>query len=203
MPASKRRPRSHRLDRRSASRLTGAIIALLTALSPAALAATIEDVAFDDAIQLDDRSLQLHGLGLLRYRVVFRAYVAGLYLEDASDAKRVLSDVPKRLELSYFWGLEGPQFAAAADELLARNLDAKTLASLRPRIDRMHAAYRDVEPGDRYALTYVPGRGTELALNGTPLALIEGADFAAAYYAIWLGKNALDADFRDTLLAGR
>ena len=60
---------------------------------------------------------------------------------------------------------------------------------------------RDVQKGDRYALTYVPGAGTTLALNGRPLGTIEGADFAAALFTIWLGtKDPMDASFRLALL---
>lgn len=56
--------------------------------------------------------------------------------------------------------------------------------------------------GDRGTLTYLPGRGTELTLNGRPLALIEGADFARAYFDIWLGPDPIDAGLRDALLGG-
>ena len=52
-------------------------------------------------------------------------------------------------------------------------------------------------------MTYLPGRGTELALNGTPLAVIEGADFAAAYFGIWLGPNSIDDRLKRDLLKGR
>jgi hypothetical protein len=60
--------------------------------------------------------------------------------------------------------------------------------------------YRDVKPGDRYALTYVPGVGTELALNGTRLGTVAGADFAAAVFAIWLGPKAIDDSLKTQLL---
>ena len=60
--------------------------------------------------------------------------------------------------------------------------------------------YVDVKPGDRYALTYVPGVGTELAFNGKPRGVIEGADFAAAYFAIWLGPQPLDNSLKEKLL---
>ena len=55
--------------------------------------------------------------------------------------------------------------------------------------------------GDRYALSYVPGQGTELTLNGRRLVLVEGADFARVYFAIWLGERPLDDGMRDRLLA--
>ena len=62
------------------------------------------------------------------------------------------------------------------------------------------ALYEDVEPGDRYALTYAPGVGTELALNGRRLGVLEGADFSAALFSIWIGDEPLDESLRDQLL---
>ena len=179
----------------------GLAVVLFASVAPAR-AAMLEDVAFRDAVDASGTRLELHGLALLRYRVVFRAYVGGLYLADGADARRVLGDVPKRLELSYFWALGGRDFGEAAEQILADNLSDAELLPLRARIARLHALYRDVEPGDRYALTYLPGVGTELALNDVPLGTIEGADFAAAYFAIWLGREPIDEGFRDRLLGG-
>jgi Chalcone isomerase-like len=78
-------------------------------------------------------------------------------------------------------------------------LDRETL-SARPGLDRLNAWYRDVEPGDRYSLTYVPGVGTELALNDQRLGVIDGAHFADAYFRIWHGDRPIDASLRDRLL---
>jgi hypothetical protein len=41
------------------------------------------------------------------------------------------------------------------------------------------------------------------ALNGITKGVIEGADFAAAYFAIWLGQKPLDRSLRDQLLNDR
>ena len=60
-----------------------------------------------------------------------------------------------------------------------------------------------MEPGDRYALTYLPGEGTELAKNGVRLALVPGEEFAEAYFGIWLGEAPLDRNLRDQLLEPR
>ena len=191
-----------------AGRLAGIGTALALAIAAIAapsrgIAAAIEGVTFPEKVEVEGRRLDLHGLALLRYGFVIRAYVAGLYLEDPKHAARVLEDLPKRLDLSYFWGLEGKQFADAAKTMLERNLPEDQLEALMPRIDRMGSSFRAVEAGDRYSLTYLPGRGTELALNGTPLVTIEGADFAEAYFGIWLGEQPIDADMRDELLEGR
>ena len=57
-----------------------------------------------------------------------------------------------------------------------------------------------MKDGQRYRLTYRPGIGTELAKDGVPLGTIEGADFAAAVFGIWLGPKAIDSGFRDRVL---
>ena len=65
----------------------------------------------------------------------------------------------------------------------------------------MNGLYQDVEPGDRYALTYIPGVGTELSLNGEPQGLVEGREFSAALFGIWIGGTAMDEVLREELLA--
>jgi hypothetical protein len=169
-------------------------------LALSAGAASIEDVEFADRVRAGDRELVLSGLGLLRYRVIFRGYVAALYLGEGVAPSRVLDDVPKRLELEYFWAIDGQAIREAGEALVARNTTAGQLAALGPRLERIGALYQDVEPGDRYALTYLPERGTELAKNGVPLGVVPGADFAAAYFGIWLGDDPIDAPLREQLL---
>jgi hypothetical protein len=40
-------------------------------------------------------------------------------------------------------------------------------------------------------------------LNGTPLGVVEGADFAAAYFAIWLGPKPISDSLKAQLLEAR
>jgi len=162
-------------------------------------AAEIEGVHFADRTQAGPAALVLKNLGLARY-LFLKVYVTALYVGDGIPADRVLADVPKRLELSYFQSIKAGDFTTAADQVLPDNVPAANIAALRPKIDRLHALYRDIKPGDRYALTYLPGVGTELALNGTPLGTVEGADFAAAYFAIWLGPKPISESLKSQLL---
>ena len=178
---------------------TAALIAGLLLASPAA-GAEIEGVRFAEARRVEGFDLQLHGVGLLRYRFVVKAYVAALYLGEGSSARDVLADSPRRLEIEYFWPIAAADFARATREGIGRTRDAAAFAALRDRIERLNDSYRDVERGDRYALTYLPGFGTELAKNGERLCVIEGADFAAAIFAIWLGPAPLDRSLKSQLL---
>ena len=180
--------------------LPGAIaLMMILFFAPRIEAVTIEDVTFADTYDAGQTKLVLHGAGVLR-RYVWKGYVAALYLEDGATPETVLSDIPKRLELEYFRSIEGPDFGKAADKVLAENFPGEVIAPLRERLDRINRFYRDVKPGDRYALTYLPRRGTELSYNGKPLVLIEGADFASAYFAIWLGRNPIDKPLKEQLL---
>jgi hypothetical protein len=163
----------------------------------------VEGVTFAPAVSSGGQRLQLHNAGLLRYRLIIKADVAALYLGEGVEPGAALSDVPKRLEAEYFWALKGSDFGPVTEEGMRRNVAAATLAALRPRLEQFSRLFVDVQPSDRYALTYVPGVGTEVSLNGRPLGTVAGADFAAALFAIWLGPQPLDERLKQTLLARR
>jgi hypothetical protein len=131
---------------------------------------------------------------------VVKAYVAALYVGDGVRPDDVLADVPKRLEINYFHAIAAPDFVKATNTTIATNTAPETLARLRPQIDAFNVLYRDVEPGDRYAITYVPDYGTELSFNGEPLGVVPGAEFARAMFGIWLGPSPLDASLKTQLL---
>jgi hypothetical protein len=174
----------------------------VAALAPAG-DVVVAQAAFPRALEDAGTPLVLEGAGLFRWKRIVKVYAAAHYVGAGAEGAPLDADVPRRLEIAYFVGIAGPDFGKAADELLREAFAPEVVSSLRERLDRLHAAYADVRPGDRYALTYVPGRGTELALNGRPLATVEGADFARAYFAIWLGERPIDRALRDALLGGR
>jgi hypothetical protein len=165
--------------------------------------AEIEGVRFPDQLQMGEAQLRLRGAGLLRYRTIIKAYVAALYLDEGTRSEEILGENARRLEIEYFWSIPADQFAKATIDGMSRNVDTMTLESLKARIVAFNEFYEDVKSGDRYSITYVPGRGTELALNGEAKGSIEGADFAAALFAIWFGPNPLDEKLRRELLAQR
>jgi chalcone isomerase-like protein len=125
--------------------IIGALFIAVATVQPGA-ATELEGVHFADQYRSGDVTMRLSCVGLLRYKLFIKAYVAALSLGDGAAAGDVLADVPKRLELSYFWRISGADFAKAGDQIL-------TFAALRARLDQINAWYRDVKPDDRYALT--------------------------------------------------
>ncbi len=186
--------------RRTVSRVSIAVAVCLSLAAQPAAARQVEGVRFPQRVDVHGTAFELNCAALLRYLVFIKAYVAALYLGDGVAPEAVLSDVPKRLEINYFHAITAAQFITATTTTIGANTDAPTLETLRPRLARFNALYVDVQPGDRYAITYIPGMGTELALNGQPRGIIEGADFARAMFAIWLGDRPLDMALKDGLL---
>jgi hypothetical protein len=189
------------VDRRTFLCAAGAIAAGVVVPSlPQASAAEVDKVQFHDRLRAGQVMLRLNGAGLVYYKAIIKGLAAGLYLDESADARDVLADVAKRVEIEYFWSLKGQTIAAALEKPLVANVTADKLTALRADIDRLHAAMVDVKPGDRYALTYLPGVGTWLSHNGKTLVTIPGADFAASYFSIWFGDRPMDAGLKRKLL---
>lgn len=181
--------------------ITAIVLFALLGLAPKNIcAAEIEGVTFRDRFDANGTALELRGTGLFRYLVFIKAYVGALYMPAEVPSEEVLSDIPKRLEVEYFHAIKGEDFGTATNKVMPQNVDVETFERLKPLIDYHNSLYKDVERGDRYSLTYIPGKGTTLALNDEPLGVIEGAEFAAAVFSMWLGANPMNKGFKNQLL---
>jgi hypothetical protein len=176
-----------------------ALIVICAVLSGAPAAADPR-AAFSPEVTVHGRTIPLRGTGRLVWMRMITVYDAALYLTADVPGKDVLGDVAKRLELRYHVSIKGEKFGESAEPYLKKNVPPDELARIRSRIEHLNRLYRDVKEGDRYALDYAPGKGTMLSLNGSPLGSIEGADFAAAYYTIWLGAKPISDTLRDELI---
>jgi hypothetical protein len=163
----------------------------------------IEGIYFDDSFIAEETKLKLRGTGLLLYLGFIKAYVGAFYLDENCTIDEALTDRAKRIEVQYFRPIKGKDFGPATDKSISKNVDPVTFERLRPQIEYHNSLYVDVRPGDRYSLTYIPGRGTELALNGEPKGVIEGSEFAAALFAIWIGQEPIDKSFKKQILGLR
>ena len=177
------------------------LVIIANVISAAGLnAAEIDGRYFKESLTADNTTLNLTGVGLLRYWG-FKAYVGAFYLEEGCTIEEALSDRAKRIEIEYQRPIQGKDFGPATNKGIAKNVDQEIYQRLRPQIDFHNSLYEDVQPRDRYSLTYIPGKGTELALNGEPKGIIEGAEFASALFSIWLGPDPLNQSFKNQILS--
>jgi len=161
---------------------------------------TISGVVYDKTVTINGRTCALIGAGLLRYRVVFKGYVAALYLERGNASGDVFKDIPKSLVIEYFHAIDAQAFISSTRQGFMNNLSREQMEAIDQRAKTLYSLYRDVKPGDRYSFTYIPGIGSQIALNGKILGTISGLDFANAMLSIWLGPNPLDQTLKKALL---
>lgn len=176
---------------------------LYTLIAVPLLAVAASKPVFPPVVEAHGARMTLRGEALLRVGFIFRVYWAALHVGEDAPTEKVLDDVPKRLEIVYLRNISASDLIKAGDDMLRRHLSPDQLAAIQSRVDDINRLYRDVLPGDRYTLTYVPGHGSELAFNGEPLGVIPGADFAGPYFGIWLDPRTDFKDFQNALLGRR
>jgi hypothetical protein len=145
--------------------------------------------------------LRLNGAGL-RTRFFFKVYVIGLYLSAPARTADDVLEGPgsRRVSLFVLRNLDGSEIAGAIGEAFARNA-ADAMPSLKERLTRFEAMFPAVHPGDRIDLT-VDGDRTTVVVQDESRGTIDGADFARALLAVWLGPNPVDANLERALLGG-
>ncbi len=175
---------------------------LLLGLAGLSLAGEVAGVKIPDTVTVEGKTLKLNGMGL-RKKVVFKVYVAGLYVETPSrDAAAIVSsDQIKSMRLSILRSLKGSQITEAIVEGFEKNSKAQ-MGALKARLDRFNAMFPDVVEGDQIDMTYLPGKGTVVTAKGAEKGVIEGKDFADALFSVWLGPNPVQEDLKKTLLGG-
>jgi len=180
-------------------------LALAAALVLAALpllAASVDGVKIPDTVTIDGKELKLNGAGV-RKKMIVRVYVLGLYLETPSkDATAIISsDQIKSMQLKMLRNVDGAKISGAIIEGFENNSKA-ALPQLKPRLDQLAKMLPDVKEGDVIALTWIPGKGTQVEVRGTMTGTIEGRDFADALFAVWLGPNPVQEDLKVALVGG-
>ncbi|OPA91219.1 hypothetical protein BFW87_19630 [Pseudomonas fluorescens] len=148
---------------------------------------------------------ELHQLSLKNQTVLVYlwadVYAAGLYAPADIPAKQAWDQQKDlRLALYYFRDIDRSDVIKAATTALERQQTAATLARLKPELDQLHARFRDIRSGDRYALDFRPGRGLNLEINDQVVFSSRNDELARAYLGIWLAPKGLSDSLRNTLL---
>jgi len=175
-------------------------LALPCALSAAEVEVSLKGITMPAAMQFEGKKLELNGMGL-RTKVVFKVYVAGLYLEKTSrDGMEIASsEQVKRMELVFLRSVSGEDVAKAIADGFVNNA-GPVLPALKDRIAKFEKLIPDVKKGDKLLFIYRPGIGVELQANGKTTGKIEGKDFADALFRVWLGPKPSDKALKSGLL---
>jgi len=183
----------------SSGKLAGMLVGMFAAV---ALAAEVGGVRLDDKVSVGAQELVLNGAGV-RTRVVFKVYVASLYLpQKATELAAVLAKSPRRIQLNLLRTLSADQLVEALNEGLAENNTAAELAAVKSQVDALATimkSFKEVKEKDVITLDFVDG-ATRIGLNGEAKGNIGGDAFNQALTKVWLGEKPVQADLKKSLL---
>ena len=177
----------------------------LTLASVAALAVEVAGVKMEEVSKLGNTELKLNGAGV-RTKVVFKVYVAGLYLPEK---KNTVADIlavtgPRRMMLVMMRDIDASDFGQSFTTGLNDNVDAaekKKIVDQTAQFGQMFANLPSVKKGDVLLVDWVPGVGTVSSLNGKKLGeAIPDIAFYNAVLKIWLGDKPVDKSLKPLLI---
>ena len=175
--------------------MTKKIIIMLTILCvgsvPSARANIEQGVSFNQSHMEGGRALQL--LGTATKRLMFmELFVAGFYLDKDVERTRALEDVGKRVEISYFKSVSAQTFINFVAKRMKKNMTPMEYKQVEDRVTSLETLFVDLDAGDLFTMTYIPGTGTRFEHNGRILGTVPGADFGKGIFATWVGERPFD-----------
>jgi hypothetical protein len=184
--------------------LAGALLTTM-ALTPAppAAAGTLAGVTLPDKADAAGQALVLDGMGL-RKKFFIKVYVAGLYLpaRERVAAKVLAADAPRRMVFHFLYSVSAKQMCDAWSEGLADNTPGAP-AEVKAGFRTLCGYMEDIPKGHEMVLTYLPGQGTRVEVNGKVKGTIAGKPVADAILATWIGPHpGPGEDFKQAVLGG-
>jgi hypothetical protein len=164
----------------------------LTAAWPAQAIAPLPDAV---ARALPD--LRLAGTGRLRWYGL-HIYDAALWVRDGLfDPRREFA-----LDIRYARNVPGQRLARTSIEEM-RRLGFSDQARLQHWEREMARVFPDVGKGERLTGVHRPGMGAEFYHDGRLAGVIADADFARAFFSIWLDPRTREPGLRQSLIGSR
>lgn len=168
----------------------GLIALVLVCLAAAPiLAGTLAGITLPDSMDVNGQQLVLNGMAL-RKKVVFKVYVAGLYLpsKEQSGEKILAADGPRCTVMHFLRSVSPNQVNEAWYDGLEANTPNHS-AQLKQQFDQLAALMEGLKSGDKLVFTYIPGTGTEVKVKGKVKGTLGDKAFADALFSCWIGKK--------------
>lgn len=185
--------------------LAAALAGLALSLGVMAAPMEISGVKLDDPIDLAGAKLQLNGAGI-RYKAVFKVYVAGLYLgkKAATPEEIYAMPGPKRMSITLVREIDSNELGKSFTTAFTENAPKAEMSKLIPGLIKMGQIFADQKKllaGESFTIDWIPGTGTIITVKGKvqgePFKEIE---FFNALMRIWFGPHPADFRLKDQLL---
>lgn len=164
-------------------------------------AANVGGVNLEDKITVGNQSLVLNGAGI-RKKLFIKVYVGALYTtaKERSAERITASDTPRRLLMHFLFDVDKGKISEAWSEGLADNTPNAS-AEVKKNFATLESWMQDMKKGQRLVMTYVPGTGTTVEVNGKVKGTLPGKATNDAIIATWIGpKPGPGDDFKSAVL---
>ncbi len=170
-------------------RLASLLLAILALCTLPAFAGEFAGVQMSDQLTIGNQELVLNGMAL-RSKMMFKVYVAGLYLPAKADqADSILqADAKRHLAMCWLRKVGKEDICGGWDEGLEANTPNASSA-LQQQFRTLCSFMDDAKKKDLHSYTYIPGEGTRVEIGGQDKGTIEGKEFADALWACWIGPE--------------
>jgi hypothetical protein len=138
----------------------------------------------------------------LRKKFVVKVYVGGLYLpsKTTSAASILAADAPRRQVMHFLYDVDKEKMAEAWTEGLRDNTPNAS-PEVKTAFQTLSSWMEDMKEGQQIVLTYVPGIGTTVEVNGRNKGTLGGKAIADAILNTWIGpKPGPGGDFKKGVL---
>jgi len=167
--------------------------------------ADLAGVRYPASIQLGGSTLQLNGAGV-RYRFVVKVYTAGLYMQGkATTPEQALAATgPRRIQVHMLRDIDANELGRLLTRGMQDNAPRGEFSKFIPgmlKLAELFSARKRLRTGEHFSIDFVPGRGTQVLVNGKPESeLITEPEFFNALLRIWIGDKPADDSLKDALL---
>jgi hypothetical protein len=182
-------------------KITPLLLSLMLLVPMVSSAATVAGVNLEDKTTVNGQTLVLNGAGL-RKKFFIKVYVGGLYLtaKMSNPASILAADSPRRMVMSFLYSVSKDQMCEAWEEGLEANTPHAS-AEVKNAFKTLCSWMEPIPKGNRLVLTYVPGTGTMVEVNGKMKGTLPGKATADAIVSTWIGpKPAMGDDFKNAVL---
>jgi len=180
------------------------LAAALTLAAVSAGAVTVAGVNIADHASVNNQNLVLNGAGI-RKKLFIKVYTGALYLpsKQTSAAAILAADTPRRMVKHFVFSVGKDKIAEAWGEGLADNTPNAS-PEVKTAFKTLSSWMEDIEDGKEIVLTYVPGIGTTVEVNGKNKGTLGGKAVADAILNTWIGpKPGPGDDFKKAILGGK
>lgn len=186
---------------RGIASLTGLILCMGAWAAPT----EISGAKVEDPVEVHGSKLQLNGAGI-RYKAVFKVYVAALYASKkiATPEELYAAPGPKRISITLLREIDSNELGKGFTKAFEENSPKSDMAKMIPGLVRMGQIFADQKkllPGENFTIDWIPGTGAVITVKGKPQGEpFKEVEFFNALMRIWLGPQPADWKLRDALL---